>query len=306
MRPMNQRGHSHPPPLSSHIAATLLILTTLSSVMASEQTDAESAAAPFPLPPGPVEMPFLGSTHFFFASYLVRTPLAQLLLDYRESYGPLFSFKTGPVRHVWASEQLADEMLSHPEAQWRPERKDPTVHPFYQDDFLFIVGDPTRATPIRRRQHKFLIENAGREQVATAVANAEGAIIDAIEGAPSLAPSAREAEAERPGEGRAGATTPPLPPSRLRLWPELPMATTLLSSMLAVFVGTPSAGLSSEETDRLVWALDGFRKRPVPGKVAHGPSGLFKSSVPDHPYGDEVQHPPPPAPLHQPLPPSRP
>lgn len=56
-------------------------------------------------------------------------------------YGPIFTFKTGPVRHVWVSAgSLADELLARPEAQaWRCEP-------------LRAVAsfcEPSRASPLR-------------------------------------------------------------------------------------------------------------------------------------------------------------
>lgn len=45
------------------------------------------------LPPGPTELPWIGSGSFILDTYLWRTPLTKTLLNYRRTHGPLFTFK---------------------------------------------------------------------------------------------------------------------------------------------------------------------------------------------------------------------
>ena len=78
------------------------------------------------LPPGPSDIPMLGSYSFFFDKYGMKTPTAELLLGYRNKYGPLFSFKTGPIRHVWASGPIADELLARSESSGCAAAPEPT------------------------------------------------------------------------------------------------------------------------------------------------------------------------------------
>ena len=64
----------------------------------------------------------------------------------------------------------------------------------------------------------------------------------------------------------------------------------LLAVMLTIFTGSPAANLDTEELGNLLWALNGFRERPIP--ESDGPSGIFKPSVPKDDYGGAVHAPP--------------
>ena len=239
-----------------------------------------SMAASMALPPGPSDIPMLGSYSFFFDKYVMKTPTAELLLGYRNKYGPLFSFKTGPIRHVWASGKIADELLARPEAAGRPGRDD---HPFAQDEFLFNIIDPERAMPIRKKQHAWLQEHASRDKVAQAVKDAGGGFREAIESAPARSLLHAEDQAR---DTKQAAGTPKN--SVARAWPAKPLSRVLLSVMLTVFTGEPSASLNDGEMGKLLWALNGFRERPIPD--SDGPSGLFKPSVPKDDYGGAVRY----------------
>tara|TARA_B100000513_G_scaffold88852_1_gene37261 strand:+ start:181 stop:414 length:234 start_codon:yes stop_codon:yes gene_type:complete len=59
-----------------------------------------------------LELPGVGSLGFIFKAGVTRKPIAQLMLQYRHEYGPLYTFVTGPMRHVWASGAIADELLA--------------------------------------------------------------------------------------------------------------------------------------------------------------------------------------------------
>ena len=132
------------------MALSALRAVTLCAIIQSAL--AEEPAEPLveeSLPPGPMEVPGLGSLDFLWNHYAMNMPLPDLLQEYRLKYGNLFTIKTGPVRQVWVSGPLADTILSRPEAAGRPTL---STSPF-GEDFLFLVRQPERAAPIRKEQH---------------------------------------------------------------------------------------------------------------------------------------------------------
>ena len=99
------------------MALSALRAVTLCAIIQSAL--AEEPAEPLveeSLPPGPMEVPGLGSLDFLWNHYAMNMPLPDLLQEYRLKYGNLFTIKTGPVRQVWVSGPLADTILSRPEA----------------------------------------------------------------------------------------------------------------------------------------------------------------------------------------------
>ena len=185
------------------------------------------------LPPGPLELPGVGSLGFLFKAGVTRKPIAQLMLQYRHEYGPLYTFVTGPMRHVWASGAIADELLATYASSGRPGRVD---HPLANDDFLFNIIDPLEAAPIRKTQHEWLSQNVDQSRVAAALLEVEPALTAAI--ATNLDADARAH------------------------WPKEQLGRALLGAMLRVFAGAPSANLSEDELSRLQAALHGFRLAP--------------------------------------------
>ena len=216
------------------------------------------------LPPGPLELPGVGSLGFIFKAGVTRKPIAQLMLQYRHEYGPLYTFVTGPMRHVWASGAIADELLATYASSGRPGRAD---HPLANDDFLFNIIDPLEAAPIRKIQHEWLSQNVDKSRVAAALLEAEPALTAAI--ATNLdAHALAHWPKEQLGRALLGAMlrsfvfSPTAPISPICRTPLFPYLTFESGVLLRVFVGAPSANLSEDELRRLQAALHGFRLAP--------------------------------------------
>ena len=190
--------------------------------------------------PGPFELPGLGAPDFLFRYSMGGEPLGSVLLDYREQFGDIFTIKTGPIRQVWVvGEAMVDEMYSLPACSGRsqlPAGKTP-----FGDEFLFLKRDPVAAQPIRKKQQRWLSENAGGKDVRAAVASMEPELFAAIEAAMAAGASG----------GANGA-----------VWPSGPVGACMLGALLGVFGGTNLDGcLSLAERSELLSSLAGYRKR---------------------------------------------
>ena len=191
--------------------------------------------------PGPFELPGLGAPDFLLRYSMGGEPIGSVLLDYREQFGDIFTIKTGPIRQVWVvGEAMVDEMYSLPACSVGPSQLPAGKTPF-GDKFLFLKRDPVAAQPIRKKQQRWLSENAGGKDVRAAVASMEPELFAAIEAAMAAGASG----------GANGAK-----------WPAGPVGACMLGALLGVFGGTNLDGcLSLAERSELLSSLAGYRKR---------------------------------------------
>ena len=120
---------------------------------------------------------------------------------------------------MWVSGALADEVLSRPEASGRSQLAE---KPFGAD-FLFLVRDPQRAAEVRREQHAWLKANVHAGKVYEAIESVAPQLVKAFEG--------------KAFEGKSSSIVP---------WPEEELGTILLSALLTLYTGSPSAQLGAD------------------------------------------------------------
>eukprot|EP00966_Prymnesium_polylepis_P277289 6406977-Prymnesium_polylepis.2 len=195
------------------------------------------------LPPGPAEIPGLGSASFVWDNLVCGEPLPPILRRYRRQFGDVFTVKTGPIRLVWlCDDALVDEVYAREACSGRSQIKE---EPFGKK-FLFLVRSPVAAKPIRAEQSAWLATNAGWDQVRRAVDAAAPELYAALDAA------------------AAGEAAP---------WPNEDIGVAALGALLSVFGDDVGLSLDADERRELLRALAGYRKR------SSGPSNPLTSKA---------------------------